>query len=91
MECGLRHCGLGTLEEEKEGAEATRSKDNRDGEGKKSSQEMGAREAGGGGGRVTEGRRKRLIHAALALDRVLLPGSNKTFFFFFLKEINILI
>ena len=66
-----------------QGTEATRSKDNRDGEGKKSSQEMEAREAGGGG--VTEGRRKRLIQAALALDRVLLPGSNKTFFCFLKK------
>lgn len=32
---------------------------------------------------VTEGKRKRLTHAALALDRALLSDSNKTFFFFF--------
>ena len=31
--------------------------------------------------RVTEGKRKRLTHGALAPDRVLLPGSNKAFFF----------
>ena len=31
--------------------------------------------------RATEGKRKRLTHGALALDRVLLPGSNKAFFF----------
>lgn len=40
---------------------------------------MGAREAGGGGG-VTEGRRKRGSYMLLWLLTDLLPGSNKTFF-----------
>lgn len=71
-------------------AEATTLKDNRDGEGKKSSQEMGARKVGGGGGNSYRGEEKeRLTHAALALDRALLSDSSKTFFFF--KEINIFI
>ena len=41
-----------------QGAEATALKDNRDAEGKKSSQEMGSREAGGGGGKSYRGEEK---------------------------------